>query len=454
PHPARAPSELSERAMTSTKPGVAAVRARTAAAPTDEEMLVTTPRPVRPSSITIGAAIVERQSVRHRGWLWLAALLVAAAGAAVAVVVVTRDGSATAPKEKAPKEPPPPVAKETSTVKFMTEPADAEIAIEGKDAHRGSPWTIELAPGTYTVNIQREGFKARLMSIEVSAKETNYIVPLEKLAVGAAAADATLLLSSSPGNLDAYLDGKPLGQRTPLRLAIKPGPHTVVLRQNGVEVWRQYINAQANADYQFNPNVTEAQAREREARERRRAATAEPKKLTPDAPTSTSTEPTPTSTEPAIEERTTDKARPPVVEKNDKNDKPPVGNPKDTKDPTTPVPTPPTPQVKVELPPPPPTTEGARSAGPVIVTPNAVTKISGETPNVAKSKRAEMPSTVAAKVCIDTSGKVTNVSVITQKLERMTVGDLTSALYAWRYKPHMVNGVATPACFVVSFQVK
>jgi hypothetical protein len=89
----------------------------------------------------------------------------------------------------------------------------------------------------------------------------------------------------------------------------------------------------------------------------------------------------------------------------------------------------------------------------VLVPPNAVTRIAGDTPTIGKTKRAEVPSVVAAKVCIDTTGTVTRVEMIT-KLERLTSVDLAHAVKTWRYAPYKQAGVAVPACFGVSFRVQ
>jgi hypothetical protein len=118
-----------------------------------------------------------------------------------------------------------------------------------------------------------------------------------------------------------------------------------------------------------------------------------------------------------------------------------------------PTPPPPTP-TPVPTPVPTPTPRPAPiQTGPVTVAPNAVTRLSGETATLGKSKRAEVPPVVAAKVCIDTSGSVASVQLLT-KLERHTIGDLTDTLKTWRYAPYKQAGVAVPACFVVSFKVK
>jgi hypothetical protein len=91
--------------------------------------------------------------------------------------------------------------------------------------------------------------------------------------------------------------------------------------------------------------------------------------------------------------------------------------------------------------------------GPVVVPPTAVKRISGDAPTVSKSKKSEVPPAVSAKVCIDTSGKVSSVDMIT-KLERMTSLDLGNAIKGWRYAPYKQAGTAVPACFVVSFRVQ
>ena len=48
---------------------------------------------------------------------------------------------------------------------------------------------------------------------------------------------------------------------------------------------------------------------------------------------------------------------------------------------------------------------------------------------------------------------VSSVTMLT-KLERHTIADLSDALKTWRYTPYKLAGVATPACFAVSFKVK
>jgi len=87
------------------------------------------------------------------------------------------------------------------------------------------------------------------------------------------------------------------------------------------------------------------------------------------------------------------------------------------------------------------------------VPPSAVTKISGTAPEISQHKHADIPSTVASKVCISHTGRVSSVEVIT-KLDSRVAADILRALHAWQYAPYKLNGTPTAVCFVVSFKLK
>jgi hypothetical protein len=91
--------------------------------------------------------------------------------------------------------------------------------------------------------------------------------------------------------------------------------------------------------------------------------------------------------------------------------------------------------------------------GPLIVAPSAVNKLSGDPPSIDRFKNVELPPTLAAKVCIDESGRVANADMVT-KVERRVANDLTDALRKWRYAPYLHKGTPIGACFVVPFKLK
>ena len=390
--------------------------------------------PRRPSTV-IGAAIIERQNVRGRFWLpvSLAALLLGG-GAAVLYAYVLRDDVPPTPAAdlhagRGPGVAVPPLA-EPGTVKFVMEPADADIRIDGKEAHAGSPWTTELAAGAYPIEIHRTGYKSWLTTLELSARETQTMrVVLEPLgAQHAAQTTATLVLSTTPPGLEAVLDGNALAQPTPIKIAIHPGLHVVALRRGGVEVWRQEVAAQADATYEYAPSFTLEKERERLERPRpfapRPALPLEPQR--PALP----------SPQPVAEP-------PPLVPPQP----PPLAQPA-----PAPSPPPPTPVV-TPLPAPVVPAPPAHGGPPPVIAPNAVTRIGGDPVSFTAFRGTEMPAIVSAKLCIDQSGHVTSADVMT-KIERRAAQDIAAALQTWTYAPYRHAGAASPACFVVAMRTR
>jgi serine/threonine protein kinase len=407
-----------------------------------------TPTPLsakRPSDTTIGASLIQRRSTpaKKRTALLVGGLAVAGIAATAVTLLVTRGDDKVGNVDSSASEAGAAALTPQrlfGTVKFMIEPADAEIKLVEKNLeHAGSPWSTQIEPGVHQIQIQRQGYKAWLTSIELSANETQTLrVVLEPISTEpAVAAEATLVLSSTPEGLEAFLDGRLLGV-TPIKSQIKPGSHVITMKQDGKQVWEQDLTARANANYEFNPSMEETKQRERAQRaapvarrdSERNETPAPPSQPTPDKPAE------PTSTAPSIDKTVEKPVEPP------KPAPPPVLATQPPAPPPTPAPPPPKP-VPVAVP----------RTGPVVVPPTAVKRISGDAPTVSKSKKSEVPPAVSAKVCIDTSGNVSSVTMIT-KLERMTSLDLGNAIKGWRYAPYKQAGTAVPACFVVSFRVQ
>jgi serine/threonine protein kinase len=416
-----------------------------------QQLAVPELRQKRPSEVTIGESMVARNKPR-RTWLVLLSIVIAGAAATGITLYVTRGQDSVVPVSEPQARMP---AHAMLTVKFVTEPVDAEIRIEGQTQHVGAPWAASLEPGVHQIEIRRSGYKSWLTSLELSASDGNQLlrVVLEPLGNGSATGDATLSVSTTPKDLDVVLDGQVLPQRTPIKVAIKPGSHSIAVRQNGVEVWHQNVNAEASVDYEYNPSFTEEKQRERTER-------AQAPKL-PVAPRPTPVRPTiavdkdPEDVGSAKPEDPIEPPKPDVAPEIKPEIKPEAKPDAGTTKPAIAV-TPATPIPVVTPAPPIPTptpTPVARAAGPVVVAPTAVTKLSGETPSMGKAKNADIPPVVAAKVCIDTAGQVTTVDALT-KLDRIPKQGLVEGLMSWRYVPYKKDGVATAACFSVTLRVK
>ncbi|HEY1811965.1 MAG TPA: protein kinase [Kofleriaceae bacterium] len=353
---------------------------------------------------TIGAALVERNQAKSRGWLLATVLLVlAGGGGALAWYATTRQAPVSAPAVA------PAPSTEPGTVKFQTEPADSQIAIDGQP-HTGSPWQASLAPGTHQVEIRHSGYKSWLTSLDLTPRDNQTLrVVLEPLGAKAATADASLAIATTPPDLEVVLDGQLLAAHTPIRMALKIGTHSVAVRQGGAIVWKQTLNAAAASNYEFNPILTADRVVPKSA-----AETTEAPSFTVEAP--------PATAEPSAS----------------------PGSVAAVPTPMLPEPTPPS--VPVPAPPPAPT------VAPITIAPNAATKISGTLPDNVRAPKGS-PAVAAAKLCIDTTGAVSTVSFIS-KLDHTLADELTAALQAWHYRPYRRNGTAVPACFAVTIRLK
>jgi hypothetical protein len=366
--------------------------------------------PQAPSPLSTATDGAPRRHRPRRGALaLLAAAVVLGVGVAGAVLYLTRPHAAVVDVPRPPPAPPP---RTTGTVKFAIVPVDAAITIEGRPPHTGSPWDIELGPGAYQIEIHRDGYKAWLTSADVVLGESQTIrVALEPLDAVLTTATATLVVDPPPGS-ELVLDGTPLAGGAQIRTPLTVGPHTVVLRKGGVEVWKTQLEARASAMYDLTPALT---------KQAKVPPQAEPSVARP-APLAPATEPTP----PSVTPDPGSGARPS-----------PLGE-------ITPTSTPPVP---------PPPAAAADPTPTMIVPSTAVTKLAGAPPSVASVDAAELPQAISAKLCIDDVGHVTSSSILTP-LAPNAGAEIVDALRTWQYTPYQSNGAARPACFVVSFRVK
>jgi hypothetical protein len=96
----------------------------------------------------------------------------------------------------------------------------------------------------------------------------------------------------------------------------------------------------------------------------------------------------------------------------------------------------------------PPTSPASHDAAPVMIAEAEATRITGPPPQITPPAGSELPAELAAKLCIDTAGRVTRVEV-TSQLDADVAAQLIAALKAWQYAPYTTDGAPRPACFPV-----
>lgn len=410
------------------------------------------------SPTRFGAAMVQRNQQGGTAKRVVAVAVIAAAVGAGGYWYSQRSSNQTAAPVVAP-------VANGGYVKFVVEPADAEIRIAGQPAHVGAPYQLDLAAGTYQVEIHRDGFKTYLTSLEMVAGEKQSLrVVLE---TAGATNDSTLVITSAPAGADIEIDGQATHLHTPAKLDVQPGPHVIVLRQAGVEKWRQEFVAERNSNAEFGAVLSDERVRERA---KHRSTWIPPTNTPEPVEPSSGGNGSGSSVEPRIDAATgsgsttnaSGSALPPVASgtgsgsgagssTNSPNSNP-AGSAAGSATPTVIVaPVIPPPVVQPVVPPVVP--QPPKPTTPPLLKPNTLSRVSGEMPKFSATSSDDLPATVSSKVCVDAGGRVSSVGVLT-KLDGDARGAIESAIRTWRYSPYRENNVAQPACFIVTFRLK
>ncbi len=119
----------------------------------------------------------------------------------------------------------------------------------------GTPATIDRAPGSYSLTVQREGYVPYTEQIEVKPRELlRRHVVLDPLNSG------TGFRLSEPIGAQVYLDDKLLDQQTPLQVqAVRPGKHKVEVR-GAVGSWVENITLETGKMTDLHPVFPNAPA--------------------------------------------------------------------------------------------------------------------------------------------------------------------------------------------------
>jgi tRNA A-37 threonylcarbamoyl transferase component Bud32 len=113
----------------------------------------------------------------------------------------------------------------TGEIRISSKPSGAKVSLNGNHMGRVTPSLLSgLSPGTYTVNLEKEGYKAWEKEVVVRASETSDLSEAElQMAFG------KLNLSSSPW-VDVYHAGKKMGTTPLAEIRFQEGAHRLVLR--------------------------------------------------------------------------------------------------------------------------------------------------------------------------------------------------------------------------------
>jgi Protein kinase domain/PEGA domain len=121
---------------------------------------------------------------------------------------------------------------------ITTQPAGADVFINGAKQSGQTPVTLPLAPGQYNLVLRLQGYEPYSGNIQVKDIQTPLNVELtERTHV------AWAQVSTNPKGAEIIVDGTSTGQFTPARVQIPSGIHTLTLKLNGYQPARQTVQA-------------------------------------------------------------------------------------------------------------------------------------------------------------------------------------------------------------------
>jgi serine/threonine protein kinase/outer membrane protein assembly factor BamB len=136
----------------------------------------------------------------------------------------------------------------TATLSVSSTPSNAEVYIGG--IYKGqTPITVQLPPGTYTVEIRKEDYKPHTETITLQAGEERQInVQLEALF-------GFLNVYCNVQGAEVFLDGKKIGE-TPLKgYKLSTGEHKVEVKKEGYQIFTQTITIEPTKTHTINARL-------------------------------------------------------------------------------------------------------------------------------------------------------------------------------------------------------
>jgi serine/threonine-protein kinase len=114
---------------------------------------------------------------------------------------------------------------------ISSEPAGADVFINGAKQSGQTPVTLPLAPGQYNLVLRMQGYDAYSGTVQV--KENIQTQLATKLTEKSNNRVAWAQVDTNPKGAEILVDGNPIGKSTPSRIELPVGMHTVTLKLDG-----------------------------------------------------------------------------------------------------------------------------------------------------------------------------------------------------------------------------
>jgi len=133
-----------------------------------------------------------------------------------------------------------------------SEPAGADVFINGDKQSGQTPLTLPLPPGKYNVVLRLQGYDAYSGSVQVRDDSQ---VKVEATLRPKNGHVAWAQVESTPPGAEIWVDGVSTGQRTPARVEINSGIHNIALKLEGYKASRNAIQASEGGTVNVYPSL-------------------------------------------------------------------------------------------------------------------------------------------------------------------------------------------------------
>jgi eukaryotic-like serine/threonine-protein kinase len=133
-----------------------------------------------------------------------------------------------------------------------SEPAGADVFINGDKQSGQTPLTLPLAPGKYNVVLRLQGYDAYSGSVQVRDDAQEKVEAALHQKNGHV---AWAQVESTPAGAEIWVDGVSTGQRTPARVEISSGIRNITLKLNGYRASRSAIEASEGGTVNVSPTL-------------------------------------------------------------------------------------------------------------------------------------------------------------------------------------------------------
>ena len=136
-----------------------------------------------------------------------------------------------------------------SGISITSRPPGAEVYINGQRHSEVTPTTVKLAPGTYNVRVQKQGYETFEQSVPVAGDSLPQLsVQLPERTRGMGFVEVRTV----PPGAEIFVDGSSSGRKTPFTLQLSPGRHTIGLILRGYRAVQKEIVVEANKSISLN----------------------------------------------------------------------------------------------------------------------------------------------------------------------------------------------------------